>query len=78
MKHYHPTERLEPLSAASVAPIITCPACNARLAFHRDSTPHIDECGFESYHLECRQCGSSLGGIVDPYDETLLLSELSG
>ena len=34
----------------------------------------MDSCGFESYELECRRCGASLGGIIDPYDDELLLS----
>jgi hypothetical protein len=77
MKHYDVMGNLRRPTAASVAPVIACPVCNARLAFHGGDTPHIDECGFESYHFECMQCGGSLGGIVDPYDETLLLSQLS-
>ncbi len=44
--------------------------------FDRSRTPRIDSCGFESYSLECVECGGLLGGIIDPYDETLLLSEL--
>ena len=36
--------------------------------------PHIDECGFESYSLKCRVCGSALVGIVDPADNKILLT----
>jgi hypothetical protein len=36
----------------------------------------IDGSGFESYRLSCRACAVPLAGVVDPYDETLLLSEL--
>jgi hypothetical protein len=35
----------------------------------RSHTPHIDACSF--YDIECREC--PLAGIIDPYDETLLL-----
>jgi len=55
---------------------IVCPKCEARLVFVRTLTPRFDSCGFESYRLECDECGSSLAGIIDPYDETLLLSQL--
>jgi hypothetical protein len=54
---------------------IACPKCNTRFVFCRSPTPFIDACGFESYTLECRECGASLAGIVDPFDDTLLVSE---
>ncbi len=38
-------------------------------------SPHIDACGFESYSFECVECDSALTGIIDPYDDALLLSE---
>ena len=52
-----------------------CPNCHARLRFHRSPTPDIDACGFESYRLDCRECGAALAGIIDPADDALLLSE---
>jgi hypothetical protein len=42
--------------------------------FYRSDKPHIDECGFESYSLKCRACGSMLAGIIDPADDALLLT----
>ncbi len=36
----------------------------------------MDSCGFESYSLECDQCGVQLVGVIDPLDDRLLLSEL--
>ena len=51
-----------------------CPKCNASLKFYRSDKPHIDECGFESYSLNCRACGSTLVGIIDPVDDRLLLT----
>jgi hypothetical protein len=36
----------------------------------------MDSCGFESYSLECDQCGAQLVGVIDPLDDQLLLSEL--
>ncbi len=53
---------------------VACPACDALLTFSRTSFPHIDECGFESYRFECKECGAPLAGIIDPADEALLLS----
>jgi hypothetical protein len=38
--------------------------------------PRIDECGFESRSFECEKCGATLAGVIDPFDETLLLSEI--
>ncbi len=55
--------------------VIACPQCDNRFMFFRSSTPQIDCCGFESCSLECEGCGAPLAGIVDPYDETLLLSQ---
>jgi hypothetical protein len=46
--------------------------------FCRSRTPDVDACGFESYSLECHECGGRLAGIIDPYDDELLLSELEG
>jgi len=77
MRHYRPTANLPELTAATAAPIVACPACGARLAFHRHSTPRIDACGFESYSLECEKCGAAFAGIVDPFDDTLLLTEMA-
>ena len=31
----------------------------------------MDSCGFESYSLECEQCGAQLVGIIDPMDDQL-------
>ena len=53
---------------------VACPKCDASLKFYRSDKPHIDECGFESYSLKCRACGSMLVGIIDPADDKLLLT----
>lgn len=65
-------------STSPAPPALACPRCDAPLTFWRNRSPRIDSCGFESYGLECRECGGRLAGIVDPADETLLLSEVSG
>jgi hypothetical protein len=64
-------------SRTADAQLIACPKCNARLTFTRSSAADIDECGFEIYRLECKDCGAPLAGIVDPADDTLLLSEIA-
>ena len=53
---------------------VACPKCDASLKFDRSDKPHIDECGFQSYSFKCRACGSLLVGIIDPADDTLLLT----
>jgi len=65
------------LMACSRAHIAACPTCTAVFTLHRSPTPHMDECGFESYTIECSQCGTTLSSIVDPTDETLLVSEVA-
>lgn len=57
--------------------VIACPQCDAGVTFCRSPTPQIDICGFECYRLECEGCEATLGGVIDPSDETLLLSQLS-
>ena len=42
----------------------------------RSRTPRVDDCGFESYRLQCKECGAKLVGIIDPSDDKWLLSEL--
>jgi hypothetical protein len=54
---------------------VACVKCGASLLFRRSAAPHIDDCGFESYRIACDECGSELAGIIDPCDESLLLSE---
>jgi hypothetical protein len=53
---------------------VACPNCDASVTFYRSNKPHIDDCGFESYGLKCRACGSMLVGIIDPADDKLLLT----
>jgi hypothetical protein len=42
--------------------------------FRRARPAHFDSDGFESYKLACTSCGTFLGGVIDPFDGTLLLS----
>jgi hypothetical protein len=65
---------LRVLSAEANAQTTACPNCNSRFEFCRSHTPAFDACGFESYSLQCRACGTALAGIIDPADEALLLS----
>jgi hypothetical protein len=61
-------------SNAAKSEKVACPNCAAALMIQRSDRPQIDECGFESYSLNCRACGSALVGIVDPLDDRLLLT----
>jgi uncharacterized protein with PIN domain len=65
---------LRAFRAEAIAPATFCPNCNSRLVFHRSQIPDFDACGFESYKLQCSACGATLAGVIDPADETLLLS----
>ncbi len=58
--------------------VVACPKCDTRLSFSRSATALIDSCGFESYSLECKGCGTLLGGIIDPNGDQLLVSEIKG
>jgi len=51
-----------------------CPQCKSRFSFRRTRPPHFDDEGFESYEFHCDHCGTSLVGVIDPYDGKLLLS----
>jgi hypothetical protein len=57
--------------------VIECPKCAAHMWFNRTLIARIDGSGFESYRFDCISCAVPLAGVVDPYDGTLLLSELS-
>jgi hypothetical protein len=46
------------------------------MPFSKAELAHIGASGFESYRFSCHACAVLLAGIVDPYDETLLLLEL--
>jgi hypothetical protein len=66
-------ERAAPVRATCV---VICPQCDAHLLFHRSRTPEIDDCGFETCRLVCSECRASLVGVIDPYDDAVLLSAL--
>jgi transcription elongation factor Elf1 len=53
---------------------VACPQCNAELLVNTNDRPAIDECGFETYDVQCGACGSMLVGIIDPADDKLLLT----
>jgi hypothetical protein len=53
---------------------LQCPHCGQFFAFQRTSIPELSASGLETYELECRQCGVNLVGVVDPWDDQVLLS----
>ena len=63
---------------AERATAASCPKCGTEVVLHRVLKPQIDSSGFENYFLKCNQCGVWLIGIIDPYDEALLVTELKG
>jgi hypothetical protein len=50
------------------------PHCGRLLAFQRTSIPGLSAYGLETYELECRQRGVNLVGVVDPWDDQVVLS----
>jgi hypothetical protein len=58
--------------------VVLCPRCSAQLVFQRSGTPEIDSSGFETCRLDCTQCEASLAGVIDPYDDAVLLSVVPG
>ena len=77
MNQYRVIQDPDERSAALGAQAVACPTCSVRFVFCRSRNPVIDACGFESYALECHECGASLAGIVDPFDDTLSLADLA-
>ena len=72
MSHYRIIpDRPEPGKPYRAQPV-ACP-----FAFCRSENPVIDACGFESYTFACKECGASLSGIVDPFDNALLITEMA-
>ena len=51
-----------------------CVECGEKIVLHTLASPQIDACGFERYEFDCIECKSRLVGIIDPYDDALLLS----
>jgi hypothetical protein len=77
MSHYRIIpERAEPGKPYS-GQVVACPGCGASFVFCRSEHATIDACGFESYTFGCGECKASLAGIVDPFDETLLITEIA-
>jgi hypothetical protein len=60
------------------AHLVACPRCDARVMFYRNPIPEIDTCGFERCSFACKECEAWLVGMIDPFDDTLLLSALPG
>ena len=59
-----------------IGQLVECPNCAKISTFIKPTQPHIDTCGFESYTFLCEYCGSLLSGVVDPFDDQLLVSLL--
>jgi len=50
-----------------------CPNCNQPVVC-AEANASFDSHGFESYQLDCEFCETPLDGIVDPFDDALLLT----
>ena len=53
--------------------IIECPKCRSPIPFRRSNNPIIDGSGFEIYDFLCASCRKRFSGIIDPYDDSLLV-----
>jgi len=77
MSHYRIIPgRAEPGKPYRAQPV-ACPGCGAHFTFCRSEHPFIDACGFESYTFACKECGAALSGIVDPFDDALLITAMA-
>jgi len=54
--------------------VVDCPQCGAQLTRGRSRTAPIDSCGFETYNIQCGRCDARLVGMIDPVDDTLLVT----
>ena len=73
----HLAVTLEAAKANGTRIRLSCPGCGARFVFCRSEHPFIDACGFESYTFACEECGASLSGVVDPFDDVLLITKMA-
>jgi hypothetical protein len=71
MKIVAPADAIPDIASGS---IVACPGCDAALEYGGCAKSDVDECGFESYRFRCGTCGAMVVGIVDPADQTLLLT----
>jgi len=53
--------------------IIECPKCRSPIPFRRSNNPIIDSSGFQIYEFLCASCRKRFSGIIDPYDDSLLV-----
>jgi hypothetical protein len=53
-----------------------CSSCQSPVIISKSQTSSIDECGFESYKIKCKDCGTLLVAIIDPRDCKPLISEI--
>jgi hypothetical protein len=53
--------------------IVECPNCRSPVPFRRANNPILDSAGFETYNLLCVSCQKRFSGIIDPYDDSLLV-----
>jgi len=74
MTRYRSAIRAETLDTTIHDQAVVCPECSTQFMFSRSAVPRIDECGFETYRVECKECATVLAGIIDPADDALLIS----
>lgn len=64
------------VSTLSKVDLVECPKCGTQVMIIRSRIPVIDSSGFEVYRLQCDGCEGLLVGVIDPFDNKLLISEM--
>ncbi len=54
--------------------VFACPKCKSSSFVLGRGASFIDGSGFESYRFECKECETKFAGVIDPFDDSLLLS----
>jgi hypothetical protein len=61
---------------AKLTPKACCAKCHSPILFSGQKW-RLDECGFKTYSMKCKCCGTSLSVLVDPFDGMPLVSEVN-
>jgi hypothetical protein len=64
---------ISPFTQQWTGGFVKCPSCSSPISL-RSEQARVDSLGFEIYRVKCKDCGAMLIGLIDPYDESLLLS----
>ena len=60
-----------------LAPKSYCARCHSPIVLFSGQKSSLDECGFKTYKIVCKRCGTSLSVLIDPFDGMPLISEVN-